>query len=221
MTSLVALLLVLAIIPSVFGASITYNVQRFRKVKFENLLKNANGLYDIVSRTERKFVSITLFNVCVYCNRSQKTSQPVMNNKYETRRSRVAWLLSFTRCDVFCDLLQYTHKEKRYLFVLYNKTSKGLLKDSTTSPLTWSDVEIVEIFLLRKIVIYLVGRKFHLHRLFSVKRFSYRQIPWLTSLPSTLTAKKSMTMKFSADKIYYNFSQENSKKLFVVNITYK
>ena len=44
--------------------------------------------------------------------------------------------------------------------------------------------------LLRKIVIYLVGRKFHLHRLFlllkltevtstkvSVKRFSYRQIP--------------------------------------------
>ena len=25
------------------------------------------------------------------------------------------------------------------------------------------------------------------------------------SLPSTLTAKKSMKMKFSADKIYYNF----------------
>ena len=141
LTSLFALLLVLAIIPSVLGASITYNVQRFRKVKFENLLKNANGLYDIVSRTERKFVSITLFNVCVYCNRSQKTSQPVKNNKYETRRSRVVCLLSFTRCDVFCDLLQYTHKEKRYLFVLYNKTSKGLLKDST-SLLTWSDVDL-------------------------------------------------------------------------------
>ena len=45
----------------------------------------------------------------------------------------------------------------------------------------------------------------------SVKRFSYRQIPWLTSLLSTLTAKKFMKMKFSADKIYYNFSQKNSK----------
>ena len=40
---------------------------------------------------------------------------------------------------------------------------------------------------------------------------TFLQIPWLTSLPSTLTAKKSMKMKFSADKIYYNFSQENSK----------
>ena len=37
------------------------------------------------------------------------------------------------------------------------------------------------------------------------------KIPGLTSLPSTLTAKKSMKMKFSVDKIYYNFSQENSK----------
>ena len=36
-------------------------------------------------------------------------------------------------------------------------------------------------------------------------------IPGLTSLPSTLTAKKSMKMKFSADKIYYNFFQENPK----------
>ena len=35
----------------------------------------------------------------------------------------------FTSCDVFCDLLQYTHKEKCYLFVLYNKNSNGLLKD--------------------------------------------------------------------------------------------
>ena len=45
----------------------------------------------------------------------------------------------------------------------------------------------------------------------SVKRFSYRQIPEQTSLPSTLTAKRSMKMKFSADKIYYNVSQENLK----------
>ena len=36
-------------------------------------------------------------------------------------------------------------------------------------------------------------------------------IPAMTSLPSTLTAKKSMKMTFSSDKIYYNFSQENPK----------
>ena len=43
----------------------------------------------------------------------------------------------FTRCDVFCDLLQYTHTEKCCLFVLYNKNqmvlynkkSNGLLND--------------------------------------------------------------------------------------------
>ena len=55
--------------------------------------------------------------LCVYCNRSQMTSQHVKNKK----------LLCFTRCDVFCDLLQYTHTEK--VFVLYNKNSNGLLKD--------------------------------------------------------------------------------------------
>ena len=52
------------------------------------------------------------FPVRVYCNRSQMTSQCVKNKKYGTRRSRVLWLLFFTRCDVFCDLLQYTRTEK-------------------------------------------------------------------------------------------------------------
>ena len=68
--------------------------------------------------------------------------------------------------------------------------------------------------LLRKIVIYLVGRKCHLHGLFAVKVTSTQesvymkislQIPGLTLFPSTLTAKKSMKMTFSSDKIYYNF----------------
>ena len=36
-------------------------------------------------------------------------------------------------------------------------------------------------------------------------------IPGLTSLPLTLTAKKSSKIKFSADKIYYNFSHEHPK----------
>ena len=37
------------------------------------------------------------------------------------------------------------------------------------------------------------------------------QTPNLTSLPSTLAAKKSMKTTFSSDKIYYNFSQKNPK----------
>ena len=69
------------------------------------------------------------FAVCVYCNRSQMTSQRVKKKKYETRRSRVGWLLFFTRCSVFCDLLQYTRTEKCNLFVLFNKNSKGIFKD--------------------------------------------------------------------------------------------
>ena len=48
-----------------------------------------------------------------------------------------------------------------------------------------------------------------------MKRFSYRQIPWLTSFPATLTVKKSMKMTFSADKINYNFSQKNPK---IINV---
>ena len=65
------------------------------------------------------------FCVRVYCNRSKMTSQRVKNKKYDTRRSRVAPLF-FTRCDVFCDLLQYTHThtEQCSLFVLYNKNPK-------------------------------------------------------------------------------------------------
>ena len=38
--------------------------------------------------------------------------------------------------------------------------------------------------------------------------FTIKQIPGLTSLPLSLTAKKSTKMKISADKIYYNFSQK-------------
>ena len=38
------------------------------------------------------------------------------------------------------------------------------------------------------------------------------QISAMTSLPSTLTAKKSMKMIFSSDKTYYNFSKEKKSK---------
>ena len=41
--------------------------------------------------------------------------------------------------------------------------------------------------------------------------FRYRQIPTITSHPSTSTAKKSAKIKFSADKIYVNFPKEYPK----------
>ena len=75
--------------------------------------------------------------------------------------------------------------------------------------------------LLRKIVIYISCRMkmssswiFLLLKLTEitstqeyVKRFSYTQIPGFDVTLANLTAKKSMKMTFSADKIYYNFSQ--------------
>ena len=59
-----------------------------------------------------------------------------------TTRDKVEWRdLFLKRCDVFCDLLQYTHTEKCNLFVLYNKNSNGSLKDfagmKKSSLLTW------------------------------------------------------------------------------------
>ena len=69
------------------------------------------------------------FSVRVYCNRSLMTPQRVKNKKYDTRRSRVTWLLFFTRCDVFCDLLQYTCTGKCHVFVLYNKISNGVFNN--------------------------------------------------------------------------------------------
>ena len=99
--------------------------------------------------------------------------------------------------------------------------------------------------LLRKIVIYLVGRKFYLRGFFAVKvdgsdvivgipecfniqtRHKFenfcifslnstysiqnevrdKQIPIVTSLQPTSTAKTSTKIIFSSNKIYYNFSQ--------------
>ena len=51
----------------------------------------------------------------------------------------------------------------------------------------------------------------------SVKRLSCRKIPDLTSLPSTVTAKKYTKTTFSSDKIYYNFSEENPKITDILN----
>ena len=56
------------------------------------------------------------------------------------RRSRVAWQLFFTRCDVFCDLLQYIHSEKCYLFVLYNGLLKDFLGMKKEKQVRWRDM---------------------------------------------------------------------------------
>ena len=79
--------------------------------------------------------------MCVYCNRSHMTSQSCKEQK-STRRSRVAWLF-FTRCDIFCGLLQYTHTRKgvTYLFstIKIQMVYSSILwhEKSKTSPLTW------------------------------------------------------------------------------------
>ena len=58
------------------------------------------------------------FSVCVYCNRSRKTSQRVKNNSRTTRLRLVSYFLSFTRYAVICDLLQYTHTRKNVIYLL-------------------------------------------------------------------------------------------------------
>ena len=68
---------------------------------FEFLLYKTNGLH---------------FSLTLYRNRSRKTSQHVKNNS-QHRLCLVLYFLFFTRCDVICHLLQYTHTEKWYLFV--------------------------------------------------------------------------------------------------------
>ena len=55
----------------------------------------------------------------VYCNGPQIKSQRVKNKKvqHETKLSGVT--VVFTRCDVFCDLLQYTHTRKNVDYLFY------------------------------------------------------------------------------------------------------
>ena len=91
-----------------------------RNSKLRNCMFVRNCWWKL-TRGESYLTNRLNFSVCVYCNRSQM--------KYDTRRSRVAWLLFITRCDVFCDLLQYIHTEKCNLFVLYNKNSSGLFEN--------------------------------------------------------------------------------------------
>ena len=67
------------------------------------------------------------FSVCVYCNRSQITSQRVKNKKvrHETKSSGVTVVLYTLWCLLWS--IKYTHTEKCNLFVLYNKNWNGLL----------------------------------------------------------------------------------------------
>ena len=60
-----------------------------------------------------------------YCNISQKTSGRVKNNSHATPL-RFVYFLFFTRCDVVCDLLLYTHTEN--VIYLLNSTDLTLGK---------------------------------------------------------------------------------------------
>ena len=66
--------------------------------------------------------------IVLYCDRSQKTSQRVKNNSHTTQLHLMLYFLFFTRCDVICDLLQYTRTEKCDLFVKYTTQIKIQLK---------------------------------------------------------------------------------------------
>ena len=46
-------------------------------------------------------------------------SQRVKNEKNDKKQRRVAWLLFFTRCDVFCDLLQCRHTRENFIYLFY------------------------------------------------------------------------------------------------------
>ena len=48
-------------------------------------------------------------------------------------------------------------------------------------------------------------------RLYIKTPWSYETDSWVTPLPLPLRAKKSTEIKFSTDKIYYNFSQKYPK----------
>ena len=76
------------------------------------------------------YIDLHFFSVCVYCNRSQETSQCVKNNMQSRHSTLSRVFLFFTRCVVICDLLQYTRTEKCCLFVkfiihlFYNRINK-------------------------------------------------------------------------------------------------
>ena len=61
---------------------------------------------------------------------------------------RVAWLLFFTRCDVFCDLLQYTHTRENVIYSFYTIKIQMVYwrilghEKRKTSPLTWYGVDL-------------------------------------------------------------------------------
>ena len=83
----------------------TYGVRPRQRTCFPFFMprKSFNKPFVFLFKTNRLH-----FSVCVYCNRSQKTSHHVNNNSHATQLRLVLYFLFFTRCDFICDLLQYT-----------------------------------------------------------------------------------------------------------------
>ena len=59
------------------------------------------------------------FPVCVYCNRSQKTSQRVKDNSHATRLRLVSYFFCSLHAVTSSVIYYSTHTEKCYLFVKY------------------------------------------------------------------------------------------------------
>ena len=99
-----------------------------------------NAFWNDVGLVEMLMLKCFTINlvVLIFCHYSYLTN----GLHFSLKNKKV--LLFFTRCDVFCDLLQYTHTEKCNLFVLYNKNSSGLLKDlgsmKKEKPVCWRDL---------------------------------------------------------------------------------
>ena len=93
------------------------------------------------------------FPVCVYCNRSQKTSRHVKNNSHTTEQQSHHWTSHTTRrrlvsCVLSCSLhavtsyvIYYsTHTEKCYLFVNFTKSSSSPSQKLIGFLFTWITV---------------------------------------------------------------------------------
>ena len=96
-----------------------------------------------IKATKKYLTNRLHYSVCVYCNRSQMTSQRVKKTK-----SSCVTIVLYTLWRLLWSITvaTHTHTEKCNLFVLYIKNANVLSKNfgghekTKTSLLTWSDV---------------------------------------------------------------------------------
>ena len=82
--------------------------------------------------------------MCVYCNRSQKTSLRIKTTATPLDFVSCRIILFCTCCDVIWDLFQYTHTEKCYLFVnllIASLVSREVYKENKSNKLIKKNVD--------------------------------------------------------------------------------